>query len=259
MRETSAGAVVQRLVGPVVLLAAWEGSVHLGLLPDYLVAPSLIAAALYELAASGELWGHFAASLFRAFTGFAVGTLCGVTVGLAAGTSRPVHDFFEPLVALFYPIPKIAFLPIIILWLGLGHSSKIAIISISVFFPTFIAAFYAVRSIDRVLLWSARNMGASRRRIFLRVILPASLPQVFSGLRVALALSFIVLFAAELMGARNGLGFLIVVGEDDVRFDIMFAGIVTIALVGFACDRVLLRVRRRVLRGQIIGKEETLA
>ena len=138
------------------------------------------------------------------------------------------------------------------------RSSKIAIISFSVFFPTFIAAFYAVRSVDRILLWSARNMGASRKRVFLRVVLPATLPQVFAGVRVGLALSFIVLFAAEMIGARQGLGFLIVVGEDDVRFDIMFAGIVTIAAVGFVCDRILLGVRRRVLRGQLIGKEEGL-
>ena len=158
--------------------------------------------------------------------------------------------------SLLYPIPKIAFLPIIVLWLGLGHGSKIAIISISVFFPTFLAAFYAAQAVEQVYVWSARSMGARGGRVFFRVVLPAALPQIFAGLRVGLALAFIVLFAAELMGARAGLGFLIVDAEEGIRFDIMFAGIFAIAIIGFVSDRLLLLLRRRLLRGQLLSTQD---
>jgi ABC-type nitrate/sulfonate/bicarbonate transport system permease component len=223
--------------------------------PPYLPGPSTIAAAIYELLLSGELFKHIGTSLYRGLTGYAIGTTIGLLLGLAAGLSRGVQGFFEPLVALFYPIPKLAFLPVIILLLGLGHASKIAIVSLSVFFPIFIGAFYAVRSVDRIVLWAATNMGAGRVRSFFQVLLPAALPEIFSALRVGLALSFIVLFAAELLGSQMGLGYLIVIGENSVRFDIMFAGIATVAFFGFVGDRLLLALRRNLLRGQSIGKE----
>lgn len=247
--------LVRNLAIPVLVLAAWQVFGETGAISDYFSYPSEIAAAFWELIVSGEMETHFIASAYRAYSGFAIGATAGVLVGTAAGRFRPVQTFFEPLVSLLYPIPKIAFLPIIVLWLGLGHGSKIAIISISVFFPTFLAAFYAARAIDKVYVWSARSMGAGGARLFFRVVLPASLPQIFAGLRVGLALAFIVLFAAELMGSRAGLGFLIVDAEEGIRFDIMFAGIFAIAIIGFVSDRLLLAVRQRLLRGQLLHSQ----
>jgi len=244
--------VARNLAIPVLVLLVWEVAGRTGAIADYLSYPSQIAAVFWSLSITGELPLDFVISAMRAYGGFAVGASAGVVVGIAAGQFRPVRHFFEPLVSLLYPIPKIAFLPVIILWLGLGDGSKIAIIAMSVFFPTFLGAFYAARAVDRVYLWSARSMGASRLRVFFRVVLPASLPQVFAGLRVGLALAFIVLFAAELMGARAGLGYLIVDGEDGVRFDMMFAGIFAIAIMGFISDRLLLSLRKRLLKGQLL-------
>lgn len=248
--------LVRGLTIPVILLVLWEVAGQLGWIADYLSRPSEVAAALWGVTVTGELGEHLAASCLRAFSGFALGATFGVMVGLASGVVGIVRNFFEPLVSLLYPIPKIAFLPIIVLWLGLGDASKIVIIAISVSFPTFIASFYAARSVDSRLVWSARSMGASQLRVFFQVIAPAAMPQVFAGLRVGLALAFIVLFAAELMGARAGLGYLITDAEESVRFDLMFAGIVSIALVGFASDRLLLATRKRVLRGQLAGTQE---
>src|SRR5262249_53395876 len=167
-----------------------------------------------------------------------------------------VRHFFDPLVSFLYSIPKVAFLPVFLLLFGLGHASKIAIIAFSGFFPVFIASRHAVLSVDRLLVLAARNMGTPPPKIFFRVIVPAAAPQLFAGIRIGLAHAFVVLFAAELIGSKAGLGSIISYGEEWVRFDLMFAGIVCFAVLGFVSDRILLAVRARLLKGQIIGTEE---
>ena len=243
----------------VLTLVAWEAFGRLGLLPRYLSVPSEIAAAFWEIALSGELWVALAASLWRVSAGFALGTAAGVAVGLGAGRVPAVRRFFDPLVSFLFPIPKIAFLPVVLLLFGLGHASKISIIAFSVFFPVFVAARHAVLSINPLLVWAARNMGAPPRTVFFRVVIPAAAPELFAGIRIGLAHAFIVLFAAELIGSKAGLANLISYGEEWVRFDLMFAGIVCFAALGFIADRILMAVRRRVLRGQRIGTEEQAA
>lgn len=249
-------ATIQQMIVPVGATVAWELFGRLGVLPQYLSAPTWIAEGLWEFASSGELLVASAASIFRITLGFPIGTAAGVFAGLGAGLVPGVRRFFDPLVSFLYPIPKIAFLPIFLLLFGLGHWSKISIIALSVFFPVFVASRHAVLSINPILVWAARNMGASPRTIFFRVIIPAAGPQLFAGIRIGLAQSFVVLFAAELIGSKVGLANLTTYGEDWVRFDLMFAGIVSFAVLGFAADRALLTIRRRVLRGQLIGTEE---
>jgi ABC-type nitrate/sulfonate/bicarbonate transport system permease component len=243
---------------PVAVLVAWEVFGRLDLLPRYLSVPTLILAGLWELALSGELFVAMAASLYRAFAGFAIGTAMGIVAGLGAGVTGAVRNFFDPLVSFLYSIPKIAFLPVFLLLFGLGHASKISIIAFSVFFPVFIASRHSILSINRILVWAAQNMGASPRTIFYRVIIPAAAPQLFAGIRIGLAHAFVVLFAAELIGSKVGLANLITYGEEWVRFDLMFAGIVCFAVLGFVSDRILMAVRRHVLKGQLIGTEEQM-
>ncbi len=244
---------------PVVTLVAWEVFGRMGVLPRYLSVPSEIAAALWEIALSGELAAALAASLLRVSAGFAIGTAAGVVVGLGAGLVPAVRRFFDPLVSFLFPIPKIAFLPVVLLLFGLGHASKISIVAFSVFFPVFVAARHSVLSINRLLVWAARSLGTPPRVVFFRVVIPAAAPELFAGIRIGLAHAFIVLFAAELTGAKVGLANLISAGEEWVRFDLMFAGIVCFAALGFVADRILMAVRRRVLRGQLIGTEEQRA
>jgi ABC-type nitrate/sulfonate/bicarbonate transport system permease component len=251
-------ASVQHWIVPVTLLVAWQALGSTALLPRYLPPPTMILSALYEIAADGELSRAVAVSLYRAAFGFAFGTGAGMAVGLCAGLIPAVRHFFEPLVSFLYAVPKIAFLPIFLLLFGLGSESKIAIVSFSCFFPVFVASQHALRSANKRLIWSAQNMGALRATLFFRVFLPAAAPQLFAGARIGLANSFVVLFAAELMGAQGGLGPLISDGEDAARFDLMFAGIVTFAVLGFAADRILMAIRGRVLRGQMIGTAEQL-
>jgi ABC-type nitrate/sulfonate/bicarbonate transport system permease component len=223
-------ASVQHWIVPLTVLVAWEALGRAALLPRYLSVPTLILAALWEVAADGELLRAVAASLYR------------VAFGLS----------------LLYSVPKIAFLPIFLLLFGLGHASKISIIAFSCFFPVFIASRHAALAVSKVLVWSAQNMGAPRGTMFFRVFVPAAAPQLFGGIRIGLAHSFVILFAAELIGSQGGLGTLITEGEDAGRFDLMFAGIVTFAALGFVSDRILMAIRRHVLRGQMIGTTEQL-
>jgi ABC-type nitrate/sulfonate/bicarbonate transport system permease component len=249
-------AAVQNWIVPVLVLVGWEVFGRAGMLPRYLSAPSMILLALWELASTGELWPALAASLYRVSVGFVLGTVAGVIVGLGAGLIPGVRHFFDPLVSFLYAIPKVAFLPIFLLLFGLGHASKISIIAFSCFFPVFVASRHAVLSVNKLLVWAAQNMGKPRQTIFFRVVVPAAAPQLFSGVRIGLAHAFVVLFAAELIGSRVGLGNLITHAEEWVRFDLMFAGIVCFAVLGFASDRILLAIRARVLKGQTIGTEE---
>lgn len=249
-RRTALGLVL-----PLAAVAAWEISARIGEVPSYLVAPSVILATTWEMLASGELWQHTQASLWRALGGYAIGGAAGVAMGLLAGIARPVERFYDPIVSLTYPVPKIVVLPILIAWLGAGDASKIAIITAAVFYPTFINALYGAKGVNRLYVWSARNMGAGPLRVFAKVILPAALPQVLAGLRIGLALAFIVMVACEMQNSRNGLGHLIITAEDSLRFDLMYASIIAIAVIGFAGDRLLLALRRRALAGQALGKE----
>ena len=247
---------VQHWIVPVAVLAAWEGCGRAGLLPHYLPPPSLIVGAIIETAADGELPRAVATSLYRVSVGFVIGTGAGMLAGLGAGLVPGIRHFFDPLVAFLFAVPKIAFLPVFLLLFGLGHESKIAIIAFSCFFPVFISSRHAVLSVNPHLIWSARNMGTPAATMLFRVFVPAAAPELFSGARIGLAHCFVLLFAAELMGLQGGLGALIVDGDNAARFDLMFAGIVTFALLGFLGDRLLMGARRAVLRGQIIGTME---
>jgi ABC-type nitrate/sulfonate/bicarbonate transport system permease component len=243
------------LVVPIGLLIAWEIAGRTGVLPRYLPAPSVIMATWWELAISGELFVHIGSSLFRQSTGFVVGATCGVTAGLLAGVFRPVERFYEPLISLIYPVPKIAILPLIFVWFGLGSLSKIVVMTFSIFFPTYISAYYGAKAVNKIHLWTARNAGASRAQIFFRVVVPSALPDIFNGLRIGLALSFILMVTTELVISSSGLGYMIGRAEESLRFDRMYVAIITIGAIGFCADRLLLVIRSRLLLGQLMSKE----
>lgn len=238
---------------PLFLLVLCELYARSGAAPRYVVAPSMVCETLWNMVASGAIFVHAWKSFVRAGTGFALGAVCGIAMGLAAGVVRPVEDFYDKIISLTYPVPKIALLPLIFSWFGIGDMSKIVIITMAVFYPTFIASYYGAKSVERVLIWSARNMGATRWQIFCRVVAPAALPQVFNGLRIGLALSFIIMVTSELVAANAGLGYLIGAAEESLRFDIMYVSLLVIGLLGFGADRFLGAVRKRLLLGQSLG------
>src|SRR5205814_9680508 len=203
------------LVGLWQLLWVWG-------LPAYVLSPVDIVKHFFAALGSEELYQHIGASLLRSLPGFAIGALLGVALGLLAGVTRALEQMVSPVVFLSYPVPKIVMLPLFMIWFGIGDLSKVLIIALACFYPCFINAYYGARATPRILVWSARNMGAGDTEIFRRVVLPAALPLVFAGLRVALALSFIVMFATEMINARSGLGHLIRDAENGMRFDLMY-------------------------------------
>jgi ABC-type nitrate/sulfonate/bicarbonate transport system permease component len=237
---------VARLGFWAAVLVAWQLLAMRGA-PDYVLAPVDIVKHFVAALGTRELYADAWASLARALPGFAIGTLFGIALGLAAGIRRAFDELLSPLVFLTYPVPKIVMLPLFMLWFGIGDVSKVMIIALACFYPAFINAYYGARATPRILVWSARNMGADDEQIFRRVVLPGALPQIFAGMRVALALSFIVMFATEMINARSGLGHLIREAENSMRFDLMYVSLVTIAILGYAGDRLLRYTRRRTL------------
>jgi ABC-type nitrate/sulfonate/bicarbonate transport system permease component len=233
----------------IALLAAWQLAALRGL-PQYVLSPFEIARHFAQALGSAELYEHVGASLGRALPGFAIGSVLGAALGLLAGAARSLDRLLSPAVFLTYPVPKIVMLPIFMLWFGIGELSKVLIIALACFYPVFINAYYGVKQTPTILVWSALNMGAGRGEIFRRVVVPSAAPMIFAGMRVALALSFIVMFAAEMINARSGLGHLIRVAENSLRFDLMYVSLLSIALLGYAGDRLVRFAHRRLLSWQ---------
>jgi ABC-type nitrate/sulfonate/bicarbonate transport system permease component len=233
----------------LLVLAAWQLAALRGL-PEYVLSPFQIIGFFWEALGTAELYEHIGASLQRSLPGFALGSALGALLGLAAGVARWFDRLFSPAVFLTYPVPKIVMLPIFMIWFGIGDLSKVLIIALACFYPVFINAYYGVRQTRSILVWSALNMGASQREIWLRVVLPSAAPMIFASLRVSLALSFIVMFAAEMINARSGLGFLIRTAENSLRFDLMYVALATIAILGFAGDRLVRFAHSRLLAWQ---------
>jgi len=231
------------------LLLLWQ-LLSLRGLPAYVLSPLEIIRHFGEALGSAELYEHAWASLGRSLPGFAVGTFFGALLGLAAGMARWFDRLISPAVFVTYPVPKIVMLPIFMLWFGLGELSKVLIIALACFYPVFINAYYGVKATPAILVWSALNMGAGRGAIFRRVVLPSAAPMIFAGMRVSLALSFIVMFAAEMINARSGLGHLIRVAENSLRFDLMYVSLLAVAILGYAGDRLVRLAQRRLLAWQ---------
>ena len=235
---------------PLLLLAlAWELSTHFSLVSP-LVLPSLskVLAAGWRLTISGELFTHGINSLYRTGAGLALAVAFGSVVGILMGWSRIADVLVGPLIRMLYPLPKSALIPMMALWLGFGDGSKIVLIFLGCTLPVTISAYNGARSADTTLIWSARALGSSRLRTLFDVVVPSALPELLSGIRIALATSFILLVSSEFIAARKGLGFMIgVLGEGGV-YDAMFAAVLTVALLGFIADRLFLMLMRRVLR-----------
>ena len=218
--------------------------------PIFLPGPWLVLGSLGELAMKGQLWGHLTATLERVALGFATGATLGVGLGLAAGYLRPVRDLIEPLVELLRPIPPLAVLPLFIVWVGIGEPSKVGFITYATFFPIFLTTVTGVRQIDPLLLRAAESLGARGARLFVRVILPAALPDILTGLRLGVALAFFVIVISEFIGAEQGLGYLINDGRNFFLVPQMLGAAVVLGLLGYAGNGLVRWVERRLTRWQ---------
>jgi ABC-type nitrate/sulfonate/bicarbonate transport system permease component len=235
---------------PLLMLAlAWEAVARLGLVSSLALPPlSRVTAAWLDLLADGELLWNALFSLYRAGLGLALAVVIGAALGIAMAWWRAVDALVGPLVEVLYPMPKSALIPVTVLWLGFGDGSKILLIFLGCMLPVTLGAFNGARGTDRVLVWSARSMGAGRLRVLRDVVLPSALPELLNGVRTALALAFILLVASELIVAQQGLGYLIGFLGSSGAYEGMFAVVLTVALLGFAADRAYGVLMRRALQ-----------
>jgi ABC-type nitrate/sulfonate/bicarbonate transport system permease component len=234
------------------LLIAWELTGALRDVPRYVLTPTQIAWSTVEAIQAGILPSAIASSMRRLVIGFAIGTSAGVILGLLAGVVRLVEDVTDPLVSLTYPLPKIALFPVFAVWLGFSDQARIVIIALACFYPSFVNSLNGTKGIQPHFLWVARNLGCGKWRSFWSVIVPAALPLVLVGVRISLALSFVLLFATEAIASREGLGFLVFNGYLSARYDLMYTAIFVLAVFGFLADRTLLTVGRHLTRGHDI-------
>jgi ABC-type nitrate/sulfonate/bicarbonate transport system permease component len=208
---------------------------------------SSVIASWFDLVMSGDLVTNGLDSLWRLGAGLGMAISIGSVLGILMAWYRPLDILLNPLVQVFYPMPKSALIPVTVLWLGFGHWSKIVLIFIGCMLPVTLSAYNGARGTEQTLVWSARSLGASRRRVLFEVVLPSALPDLLSGIRTSLALSFILMVASELIVARSGLGYMIGWLGDGGVYDAMFAVTLTVAALGFAADRGYLMLMKRVL------------
>jgi len=215
------------------LLAVWEIICSTGLISSlFLPAPSAILTALGKLITSGEISRSLTASLYRILLGFALGSIIGLLVGLVTGTSALMDRIGTPIVNALYPIPKIALLPLFILWLGIGELSKVTIIALGVFFPVAMNTYSGVKNVDTLLIKVAVSFNASWWLTMKSVVLPSALPVIFAGLRLAAGTSLLLLVAAEMIAAQEGIGALILHYGDLMITDRLMAGVIVLSLLG---------------------------
>ena len=230
------------------LLSIWELVCLSGVVSSlFLPAPSSIINALLEMIADGEIGVSLAASLYRILAGFFVGSLIGLAVGLVTGTSALMDKIGTPIVNAIYPIPKIALLPLFILWLGIGELSKVTIIALGVFFPVAMNTYSGVKNVDTLLLKVAASFNASWWMTMKSVVLPNALPMIFAGLRLAAGTSLLLLVAAEMIAAQVGIGALILHYGDLMITDKLMAGVIVLSLLGLVFNLILQFVERKAI------------
>ncbi|MCB1425532.1 MAG: ABC transporter permease [Zhengella sp.] len=233
----------------VALVAVWETGSRTGFISNLVLpAPSEVLAAFVQLWRSGELWAHLGASLSRLIMGWTLGTVLGVAFGFAIALFAPVRASLTPLVAAIFPVPKIALLPLFIIWFGIGESSKVGLILFGTFFPTVIATYGGVDNVDRSLIRMGQSFGLSRLEIARKILLPGAMPAILSGMRITSAIAIILIVAAELIAAQKGIGAYIQMAGSLFATDQLIAGVLVLSALGLTVSWLITLAERWLLR-----------
>ena len=240
--------VALNVLGVILFLVVWEVAPRIvpGINVQMFPPPSNVVGTFGDMVLNGELAKHMLASLQRAALGFLIGSSLGIVVGLLTGQIAVLRNLSDPVLHGLRSIPGIAFVPLAIVWFGLGEMSKIALIGWGTFFPVWLNTFIGVRDVPNVLIRSAASLGCKGADLMFRVVLPSAMPFILAGLRQATATAFVMLVAAELVGASSGLGFLISFSHLVFRVDMMFVGLIALGALGFAADRIFIALLPRV-------------
>ena len=224
----------------LVLVAVWELLVRTGLYSGlFMPAPSSIAMSLGRMIGNGTLFGHFAATITRIMVGLSIGGAIGVTLGLAMGTNTRLRHAIDPLVAAIHPVPRLAFFPLLIVMFGIGEYSKIAAVSLGAFFPLMLNTLSGVRGLNPVHVELARSCGASRWQMFMRILLPGSMPHILTGLRLSANVAFHATVGVEMIGSRNGIGSMLWLSWQTFHIDQLYALMFVIAGIGIGLSTIV--------------------
>ncbi|MDP3075523.1 ABC transporter permease [Bradyrhizobium sp.] len=232
----------------VLVLGLWQLAGSAGWVnPLFLPPPSAIALALWKLALSGALWNHVSASVVRIGAGWILGTMAGVAVGFAIGLSSLARGVGITFISALFPIPKIALLPLLILWLGIGEEPKIATIALGVFFSTAISVYSGVDAVPRNLIRMAQSFGVPFASIVRRVIWPGALPSILAGFRISASVALLLVVSAEMIGAQFGIGAFVLQAGNLMQTDQLLAGVVVLSLFGLAVGKLINLLETRLL------------
>jgi len=242
-------SVAKRSIAIIAFLALWQVAPKLGWVEEAFLPPfTTVVHALVDLIKSGELWTDISASLHRSLAGFAIAIAIGIPVGLLIAWYRTLSEILNPLLTIFLNTAAVALIPVFTLILGIGDFSKITIIAYACFWTVLYNTISGARDIDPLLIRSARSLGLSSWKLFVKVILPAAVPPIFTGVRLAGAASMLVLVTSEFVGAKAGLGYLIISSQNNFQIPQMYAGIVTISVIGVLFNYLLVRLERHFSR-----------
>ena len=246
-----ARSLVARWYSIPLLLLVWQVAVASGLVESRLLpGPEKVWTALATEVGNGTLVYHAGVTISRALSGFALAALIGIPFAAAMARSVPIRNLFEPIFFIGYPIPKIALFPVFTYIFGIGTPSKIAFTFLECLYPIVVTCYFGFRGVQTRLIWTAQNCGAGRATIFRRVVLPAALPSIFSGLRVALPVAIIVVVITEMIGDSIGLGYYITIWSTRFTFANVYAAIIVIGICGLVLDQALLLLRHRAVYWQ---------
>lgn len=237
-----------RLVVPLLLFAGWWTATATGAIKSYqLASPGDVARELAELARTGALWHDLGASVARVVLGFGIALVLALIVGSMVGGSRIAERALDPTLQAIRAVPSLAWVPLILLWLGIGETAKVTLVAIGAFFPVYVALVSGIRGVDRKLVEVGTIYGLSRVALVTRVLVPATLPQLLVGARIGLTQAWLFLVAAELLAATNGLGFLLTDGQQTARTDEIFVAILLFAVCGKLSETGMRAVERRLV------------
>lgn len=249
VRRRQAVTLGRSLAGLLTLALVWETAPRVGLVDAYFIPPlHVVLQTWWEMVTSGELWRHVSASLVRSAIGFGLAIVLAIPLGAAIAWYRPVREFFTPVLEIFRNTAALAILPVFMLLLGIGETSKVAIVLYACFFPILLSTISGVASVDVQLLRTARVLGLSPVETFRKVVFPAAVPTIFTGIRISGAAAILVLIAAEMIGATAGLGFLINYAQFNFLIPTMYAAIITTSAIGVGVNYGLVALERRFSR-----------
>jgi ABC-type nitrate/sulfonate/bicarbonate transport system permease component len=238
-----------RFAGGILIIGAWEATLRAGWIDPYLLpAPSDIARRMAEEATQGELVGHALLTIYRGLAGFLMAAVLGIAIGTLAARNAFCHWIVDPLVSIGFPAPKIALMPIFMLWFGLDDTSKLVMIVVTCIFPVISATYLGTTTIDRYLIWSASNLGVTERGMLWKIVIPAALPQILSGLQIAFPMALIVTVVTEMITSGGGLGGYMMRAARFAMSEQVFVGIATIGILGYLLLNLFDRLRRHLLR-----------